>query len=364
MVFSETDFRNQVELLPLGFVIMINNDIVYANRSAARLLGKDSPDQVRGNDFAVFVHEHYSRLYLDELTVAKNSKVSWPLQVRLNQEKVNKYVEILVTYFIHEGQEAYQIVISDVTLKKNIESEMKKLLAQAFRSNKLAALGELVAGVAHEVNNPLSIIQTYLELIRDYIKSEPEPHELSIKALDKQEAAVKRISEIVRGLRSYAKGDRDNISDVDVHKAIESTVSLVSFIYKKQDILFALELDAQKSTLKANLGKLQQVFMNLFSNARDAIVESSRESEGKITVTSSNSGSNIVIKVSDNGMGIPAENLEKIFHSFFTTKDDEKGTGLGLSISYSFVMDLKGEITVDSQAGKGTTFTITLPVKD
>jgi C4-dicarboxylate-specific signal transduction histidine kinase len=165
-----------------------------------------------------------------------------------------------------------------------------------------------------------------------------------------------RIADIVAGLRQYARTDGDDIGKVDVHRVILDTVGLIKTTYKNIGIPIEVVLASKKGFVRGNFGKLQQVLMNLFANSRDALENVDR---GAIKVdTIDDSG--MVVRVSDNGSGIPPDKIPIIFDAFYTTKPVGKGTGLGLSISHSIIESFGGTIKVESEVGRGTTFIIHL----
>lgn len=243
--------------------------------------------------------------------------------------------------------------------EERIQSE-----AKAMHSAKLASIGEIAAGIAHEINNPLTIVKGFGHRIRQHVHPENENpqaiHEI-LKALEIQDTAIDRIVNIVSGLRTFARVDSSHIELINIHQVILDTISLVDFIYKNADVRISLNLNADKTFVMGNTGKLQQVFMNLLSNAGYALRNSIHKN---IVVESYNEGNFIVLKFSDNGCGIPDENLHKVFEPFFTTKPPGEGTGLGLGIAYGIVTEMKGSIEVESELNVGSTFTLTIPAQD
>ncbi|GEM_PF-7092262 len=245
----------------------------------------------------------------------------------------------------------------DVTEKR----ELEKML---HHSAKLASIGQLAAGVGHEINNPLAIIRLFIEKLQ---KQESSKDEFSkdtklLKTLSSISIATDRIAKIVLGLRTFARTEKS--SDVDqfsIRNLIFEVDSMLNELYQKDEVnLKCMIEDIQESLFfSGDRGKLQQVLINLISNAKDA-------TEGvdnrEVRVSSEIQGNIIHIKVSDNGVGIPIEIQEQIFDPFFTTKDVGKGTGLGLSLVHKFVHnDLSGKISVKSTTNEGTEFTLSIP---
>jgi len=238
-------------------------------------------------------------------------------------------------------------------VKKNLieKDEMQKKI---IRSSKLASIGTIAAGVAHEINNPLAIIHGNIDMIEDELASNNiDSFKKSISVIRK---SIERIKNIVLGLRSYARVENKTVREFDVHSAIEDTEAIIEIIFMKCNIALKNEFKANKTRVTGSPGKFQQVVMNLFTNAKDAIGDRG----GNIFIKTENIDDILKISISDDGPGIPVEDMEKIFESFYTTKEDGRGTGLGLSITRSIVEEMKGTIEVYSSPGKGTTFTINL----
>lgn len=233
----------------------------------------------------------------------------------------------------------------------SLRTAQKKLI----QSEKLAAIGTLVAGIAHEINNPVGIIAARA----DCMLMDAEE-----KGLDSQCAEdlmvinrhAGRISDITRSLLTFARQAPAEVAPVDVNAVIEDTLFLVDKQFSREGIAITKELSGGPPRVLGNDNRIQHVLLNLLNNSRDAMPEG-----GNITVTTANSGNVVEIIVKDSGEGIPEEVLDNIFDPFFTTKDVGKGTGLGLAVSYGMIQDMGGVIEADSVKGEGTTFTITIP---
>ncbi|HAZ11423.1 MAG: hypothetical protein A2X86_10595 [Bdellovibrionales bacterium GWA2_49_15] len=236
--------------------------------------------------------------------------------------------------------------------------ELGEMQEQIVHASKLASIGTLAAGVAHEINNPLQIIKGYGQLLEKQLRQESRPDRLG-ELLQKQNNALERINSIVNGLRTFAEPSRDILVKVDLHQVLLNSLELVSGIFQKENIQIETSFQVTAPIISANVGKLQQVFMNLLSNAKDAIKQV--KDSGVILIVSASTDEQVTIKISDNGVGMEAGELEQIFSPFYTTKAPGKGTGLGLSISHSFITSLGGQIFVESQKNVGSTFTLSFP---
>ena len=243
--------------------------------------------------------------------------------------------------------------------------ELEAAQSSLIQSGKLAALGEVSSGLAHELNNPLMIIVGFLELIREAIQSGPasavdfatlESH------LQKIERNAGRMKVIIRHIMEFARECKPVKRPMQVNEVIQRSFILLNEQLRLRKIAIEMNLDPG---LVAHIdeSRMEQVFINLLSNARDAIVEAHGEAGGRIKVSSrALSSSELEIEISDNGIGMSEEIMSKIFNPFFTTKEGGKGTGLGLSISHGIVKDHGGNISCVSEREKGTAFHIRLPL--
>lgn len=246
-----------------------------------------------------------------------------------------------------DGDEIGRLIIfDDITDRADLE---KRLL----QADKLSSIGLLAAGVAHEVNTPLAVISTYAQMLTKQLSGD----ETKSKLLDKIARQTFRASEIVNSLLNFSRTSPSDFGEVDLNRVVEDTIGLVRHQLDKAHVRVLMDLQTQLPTVKGNAGKLQQVFLNLVLNARDAM-----ESGGQLAIRSFSDGSTVKITVADTGQGIPAENLPRIYDPFFTTKVARKGTGLGLSVTYGIVQEHGGSIEVSSQLGQGTVFHLEFPL--
>jgi two-component system NtrC family sensor kinase len=237
------------------------------------------------------------------------------------------------------------IIFDDVTDR----AELERRLVQA---DKLSSIGLLAAGVAHEVNTPLAVISTYAQMLAKQISGDEQKAPL----LEKIARQTFRASEIVNSLLSFSRTSPTEFVSVDLNKIARETLALVEHQLTKAHVTATLDLDEKLPRIKGSPGKLQQVLLNLFLNARDAM-----ERGGVLALKTWALDGHVLVTVADSGAGIARENLEKIFDPFFTTKGARKGTGLGLSVSYGIVREHGGNIEVQSEIGEGTRFELSFP---
>ena len=238
------------------------------------------------------------------------------------------------------------IIFDDVTDR----AELERRLVQA---DKLSSIGLLAAGVAHEVNTPLAVISTYAQMLAKQVAEDSTKSLL----LDKIAKQTFRASEIVNSLLNFSRTSTTSFGEVNLNRVIQETLSLLEHQLQKAGIQINAELDPNLPGVNGNAGKLQQVFLNLFLNARDAM-----SAGGTLEVRTSSDGARVRAEVNDTGAGIAPEHIHRIYDPFFTTKAARKGTGLGLSVSYGIIQEHGGSIEVSNRPSGGARFRLELPL--
>jgi len=243
------------------------------------------------------------------------------------------------------------IIMDDITERVELE-------AQLSQADKLSSIGLLAAGVAHEVNTPLAVISSYAQMLSKQLQGDPQRGAL----LEKITRQTFRASEIVNNLLNFSRTSGTEFTEVNVNKIIADTLSLLEHQFKTTKIRVQDELAEHLPLINGNAGRLQQVFLNLFLNARDAMLGG-----GTLRVATSN-GEGLRVVISDTGTGIAQDHIERIYDPFFTTKaapresQQNRGTGLGLSVTYGIIQEHAGKIRVESRPGEGTTFYLDFPL--
>ncbi len=259
------------------------------------------------------------------------------------------------------------------TLKDSLESlekanlEIKKAQNDIIRAEKLASVGRLSAGIAHEIGNPIGIVLGYLGLLKQTTTTDDERKDY----IDRAEGEINRINLIIRQLLDFSRSSKQEVKNISIHDIIDEVTNIIKVQPLINNINVTLMLDAEKDVVCADPNQLRQVLLNLILNAADAISSGEKHEDGEISIKTQTVLGNdpndskkylLNIQVIDNGPGVSQKNIENIFDPFFTTKEPGKGTGLGLSVCFMIVEQIGGSISVQSTEGKGTTMTVNFPL--
>jgi len=250
-----------------------------------------------------------------------------------------------------EEQTGALVVFEDVTERLRLEDQLQQ-------REKLSSIGLLAAGVAHEVNTPLTGVSSYTQMLLNMLPQNDPKHAL----LEKVRRQADRATDIVNNLLNFSRtGSAAEFTALDIHRVLDDTLQLLEPQLRRGQIQIVRQYDEQLPQVHGNSVKLQQVFTNLILNARDSIANGN----GRIVLATHNGEEDsLTVEVADNGVGIDPDDVAKIYDPFFTTKGVGRGTGLGLAVTYGIVQEHSGHISVNSTPGLGTTFRITLPTRD
>ncbi|MBI4856706.1 MAG: PAS domain S-box protein [Acetobacterium woodii] len=362
---SERRFRLFVENAPDGILVETNDQIDYVNQKTMELFRANKQTDLIGKNFADhFVGDNSSiETYIHKLNTGLLQKtLSEETVIRLDGEHVD--VELSAVSFFYNGKDGALIYLRDMTERREFEKVKLDMEFQLSQKQKLESIGTLAGGVAHEINNPINGIINYAELISDGSTSTEQIHDYSQEIMREG----KRIAEIVRNLLSFARQEKQTHSPAQISDIINQTVSLVRVMLRHDQITLRLDIPDGLPSIKCRSQQIQQVLMNLITNARDAL--NSRYPgyhENKIIKINcmkfERDGRRwFKITVQDNGTGIAEDLLGRIFDPFFTTKPRDEGTGLGLSISHGIVKDHHGELCFETKQGECTKAILVLPV--
>jgi len=248
---------------------------------------------------------------------------------------------------------------SHISSLEKANRDLRQAQDEIIRSEKLASVGRLAAGIAHEIGNPIGIILGYLDLLNSGDIAEADKKDF----LSRIESEIVRVSRIIRQLLDFSRASSGEPVKTKVHDLLEMTLAMLEPQPMMEGVQTTLDLGAQKDTVLADPSQLQQVFLNIIMNAADALAEGKGESGTKqLKIRSEKIQGSVELRFSDNGPGIPEKDLLHVFDPFYTTKEPGKGTGLGLSVSYRIVEGLGGSIRAESKPGDGATIIVSLPL--
>ena len=354
-------FRNLIESSVDGIIVTdMKGNILIFNKGAESITGYTADEVIGKIHITGLYPERMANEIMEKLRsqdyggVGKLSPV--PLTV---MNKTGEQIPIQLSaalVFDRKGKEIASVgIFTDLRPRLNMERKLQETHLQLVNSEKMASLGKLAAGIAHEINNPLGGILIYSSLLmEDLPKEDPKRQDLARVV---QEAG--RCKEIVRSLLEFARQTEPTMEPVDINRAITDDLFFLENQALFHNIRIVKNLDPSLPLPTGNGGQLKQVFMNIIINAAEAMLGT-----GELTIATypASDRNSILMEFTDTGEGIPEENFSRIFEPFFTTKDVGKGTGLGLATSYGIIEDHGGKIFVKSKVGEGTTFTIELPI--
>ena len=367
--YSDT-MSNLLDILPQAFLILIIAGIIAS----------------------IFLSDIISKP-LERISKAAKQITEGNFNVRIEKSNFSEINDLIYSYNemsfqLNELYSSLELKVQERTIAlEEANYKLKETQAMMVHSEKMRSLGELVAGIAHEINNPVNFIHGNIMILQNYADDllklidlyQENSDVLSPDAKAKIESLRKEIDldflrgdikdlikscvegtqrtkNIVLDLKNFSRMEEMVLTQFDIPKEIDTTLNILNNKYKNR-ITVVKNYSPDVPKIEAYGGQLNQVFMNILDNAQDAMGES-----GTLTINTFKEGENVKIEFIDTGKGIPPENLKKVFDPFFTTKPVGKGTGLGMSISYRVIKDHKGRIDVESEVGKGTKFTVILPI--
>jgi two-component system, cell cycle sensor histidine kinase and response regulator CckA len=343
---SEASFRILIEGVPEPAAIQRDGRIVYANAALVSSLGFERPQELVGRRLEEFIPDEPPSTEDTPLLVTGERR----LKRRDGKVRVAEFASLPLLF---DGQPAVVCIARDVT-------EQRQLQTRLSLADRMASMGTLAAGIAHEINNPLAFVVSNLGFLSEELARDNR-EELRGVLAEAREGA-ERVRQIVRQLKTFSRPDEERLESVDVHAVLDSAAMLAS-----NEIKHRAQLRREYGPVPrvlGNEGRLCQVFLNLVVNAAQAIPEGAAERNEIRLVTRVGADGRVVVEVKDTGGGIPPDVLGRIFDPFFTTKPVGVGTGLGLSICHGIVTSMNGDITVESQLGQGTTMRVVLPAAE
>lgn len=351
---SERNLLRTLNALPHGIIIHYAGEVHFANDAFWQSLSGLTPKL--GLQLLDLVHPDDLARATRLIARAPGSAGPSSAEIRcVSPEGAECVLELAVGQTITLKQREYAVLVA-----REVSSQ-RRLQTRLAQMDRLASLGTLAAGVAHEINNPVTYVLGNLYMAERLLKSESHSREDLAKLLATASEGVERISEIVSDLKTFARPDERELGGVDIARVLQSVVGLArTDIKRKAQLILHLE---PVPPVAASRARLAQLFLNLLVNAVQALPEREPR-ESRITITSRVAGPWVSVEISDNGIGIDPESRERVFEPFYTTKPAGVGTGLGLSICHGIVESLEGRIVVESDVGIGTTFRVLLPHGD
>ena len=344
----------------IGLVRISDHRLVEANNRVSEILGL-RPQEYLGQDIRELFRT--TTPHALEVTLLPHGQPSAESELTIQTARGQAVpVSISFTPLTAGGEEVMIMSLRDLSVRKQLEAEREEMQRQLFQSSKLASVGELSAGVAHEINNPLNGIINFAQLLKDEEQPRTEfEHQMIDGIIDEGQ----RIAHIVRGLLTFASADTPELRQVHFAESIQTSIALFGRQFEKEGITVEIDLEPNLPLVRADGSRLRQVVVNMISNAYHALKAKQSESEQSklFRITARRAGANgqtVRVEFYDNGVGIKREDLHKVFDPFFTTRRKTGGTGLGLSLSFGIVRDFGGTIRVESEEGKFTRFIIEL----
>jgi len=351
---------NMIQSSVDGIIVTdMKGDILIFNKGAENLLGYETEEVVGKMNIRSIYQPGVAKEVMDKLRSRDFGGVgkltSFPI---LHRRKDGELVEGDLSasiIFDEKGNEIASVgIFKDLRERLRIERELQKMQEALLQSEKLAAMGRLTSQIAHELNNPIYGIMNTLELL----KTEIPPESKRRRILELSLSEIQRLSEMLRNMLSFSKPEEEKRRAVKIDELIEGILLVMEKQMREADIRVETSFGEEIPDVMASTNQMRQVFLNIFKNAKEAMPKG-----GTLFVRTSKEDNRVLIHIQDTGIGIPEEIKDKIFDAFFTTKQKVKGVGLGLSVCYGIIRDHGGEIKIKSEEGKGTTFTISLPVE-
>jgi two-component system NtrC family sensor kinase len=351
---------NLIESSVDGIIVTdMKGDILLFNKGAEDLLGYKSEEVVEKMNIRSIYQPGVAKEVMDKLRSPDLGGVgkltSFPIFHRRKDGELIEGDLSASLIYDEKGNEIASVgIFKDLRERLKMERELREIQQALLQSEKLAAMGRLTSQIAHELNNPIYGIMNTLELL----KTEIPPESKRRKILELSLSEIQRLSEMLRNMLSFSKPEEEARKRINLNDLLEGILLMMERQMRESNVRVVLDLDSQIPEVMASTNQMRQVMLNMFKNAKEAMPNG-----GTLTVRTANEDQKVSVHIQDSGVGIPEEIRNKIFEAFFTTKQKVKGVGLGLSVCYGIIKDHGGDIKVESEEGKGTTFIISLPIE-
>lgn len=360
---SEEKYRTLLNASPDGiFITDLEGNITDVSDISQELLGITNKNDVIGKNIYGFISADEKKMMQEIIEKTINEGLFQNIEVKIKKKDQSFFLsELSGTLIQGPGGKpfSFMIIVRDISQRKKNEKKQ-------IHADRMASLGEMAAGIAHEINQPLNTISLILDnVLYETNQNEKIRKDYLLKKLDKIFENIERIKNIIDHIRIYSRSDEDKISmRFDINTSIKNAVSMISEQMKHHAIKLELLLAENLPAINGNTYRFEQVILNMLSNARDAILEKKDKKNAisgmSIQIKSYLKSQHTIVEISDTGVGIRDEDIEYIMLPFYTTKDTGKGTGLGLYISYQIIDEMNGSIEITSVVGQGTMFKIIL----
>jgi two-component system NtrC family sensor kinase len=350
---------NLIESSVDGIIVTdMKGDILIFNKGAEDLLGYKSEEVVGKMNIRSIYQLGVAKEVMEKLRSPDFGGVgkltSLPIfHRRKDGEMIEGDLSASLIYNEKGNEIASVGIFKDLRERLKMERELREIQQALLQSEKLAAMGRLTSQIAHELNNPIYGIMNTLELL----KTEIPPESKRRRILELSLSEIQRLSEMLRNMLSFSKPEEEKRRPIKIDDLMEGILLVMEKQMKESNIQVETSFDPGIPEVMASTNQMRQVMLNIFKNGKEAMPKG-----GTLTIRTAREGNKVLIHIQDTGTGIPEEIRDKIFEAFFTTKQKVKGVGLGLSVCYGIIKDHGGEIKVESEEGKGTTFTISLPI--
>jgi two-component system NtrC family sensor kinase len=351
---------NLIESSVDGIIVTdMKGDILLFNKGAEDLLGYKSEEVVEKMNIRSIYQPGVAKEVMDKLRSPEFGGVgkltSFPIFHRRKDGELIEGDLSASLIYDEKGNEIASVgIFKDLRERLKMERELREIQQALLQSEKLAAMGRLTSQIAHELNNPIYGIMNTLELL----KTEIPPESKRRRILELSLSEIQRLSEMLRNMLSFSKPEEEARKRINLNDLLEGILLMMERQMRESNVRVVLDLDSQIPEVMASTNQMRQVMLNMFKNAKEAMPNG-----GTLTVRTANEDQKVSVHIQDSGVGIPEEIRNKIFEAFFTTKQKVKGVGLGLSVCYGIIKDHGGDIKVESEEGKGTTFIISLPIE-
>ena len=350
---------NLIESSVDGIIVTdMKGDILIFNKGAENLLGYKAEEVVEKMNIRSIYQPGVAKEVMEKLRSpdfgGAGKLTSFPIfHRRKDGGLIEGDLSASIVYDEKKNEIASVGIFKDLRERLKMERELREIQQALLQSEKLAAMGRLTSQIAHELNNPIYGIMNTLELL----KTEVPPESKRRRILELSLSEIQRLSEMLRNMLSFSKPEEEKRRPIKIDELIEGILLVMEKQMRESNIQVETSFDPDIPEIMASTNQMRQVMLNILKNAKEAMPKG-----GILTVRTGREDNKVLIQIQDTGIGIPEEVRDKIFEAFFTTKQKVKGVGLGLSVCYGIIKDHGGDIKVESEEGKGTTFIISLPI--